>query len=100
MPLAQQGIVEPAGWPEVMDAPLAVRAYVHDRGSSSVSRTGLTAWFASKALAMARLQRLGGVMIEAEAPEGSVWYNYAARGAECQVLVPGRVQGKVVAKNP
>ncbi|MCA9212435.1 MAG: hypothetical protein KDB27_05185, partial [Planctomycetales bacterium] len=94
LPLGLQGIAEPKGWPLVNEGSVAARAFNHDLGMTECS--GFTSWTASKSWAFARQARMGGIVIEATAPEGSIWFNAAAKGAEYQVLVPGRVQGQVI----
>ncbi|MCB1078339.1 MAG: hypothetical protein KDM64_10985, partial [Verrucomicrobiae bacterium] len=89
---AQKGIVSPYG--AVDDLPLDVRALAHDTGYTKGS--GLTSWTADQAWALERQARMGGTVIETTAPQGSVWYNQAAKGVEAQVLIPGRVTGSVV----
>lgn len=41
---------------------------------------------------MERQGRLGGVILETEAPAGSIWFNQAGKAAETQVLIPGTVR--------
>jgi hypothetical protein len=85
---AQAGVINPYG--PTIDAPLDVRALGHDIGYTQGS--GLTSWTADQAWALARQQRLGGIVVETVAPEGSVWFNQAAKGAESQVLIPGPIK--------
>ena len=70
------------------------RAFTHDMGMTQGS--GLTSWTVDPNWAMKQQQAAGGVVIKATAPEGSVYFNTAAKGAESQVLVPGKVTGEVV----
>jgi len=85
---AQAGIVKPYG--STINEALDVRALGHDMGMTQGS--GLTSWTADQAWALARQQRLGGVVLETSAPNGSVWFNQAAKGAESQVLIPGTIK--------
>ena len=85
---AQAGIVRPYG--STINEALDVRALGHDMGSTQGS--GLTSWTADQAWALARQKRLGGVVLETSAPNGSVWFNQAAKGAESQVLIPGIIK--------
>ncbi len=85
---AQVGIVSPYG--STINEALDVRALGHDIGSTQGS--GLTSWTADQAWAVARQQRLGGVVLETSAPNGSIWFNQAAKGAESQVLIPGTIK--------
>lgn len=82
------GIVSPYG--SIINEALDVRALGHDIGSTQGS--GLTSWTADQAWAVARQQRLGGVVLETSAPNGSIWFNQAAKGAESQVLIPGTIK--------
>ena len=75
-----------------MDATLDVRALGHDSGS--IRGSGLTSWSADQNWVTDRLQRLGGVILETRAPQGSVWYNGVWKGAESQVLIPGIIKIK------
>lgn len=84
---AQSGIVKPYG--PTMDAPLDARAVGHDIGYTEGS--GLSSWSANYEWVSARQQRLGGVILETSAPDGSIWFNNTARGAETQVLIPGKI---------
>jgi hypothetical protein len=85
---AQQGVIRPYG--ATMEAPLDVRALAHDTGYTQGS--GLTSWTADQAWALARQQRMGGVVLETVAPESSFWFNQAAKGVESQILIPGVVK--------
>ena len=85
---AQAGIVRPYG--STINEALDVRALGHDMGSTQGS--GLTSWTADQAWALARQKRLGCVVLETSAPNGSVWFNQAAKGAESQVLIPGIIK--------
>ena len=85
---AQAGIVRPYG--STINEALDVRALGHDIGSTQGS--GLTSWMADQAWALSRQNRLGGVVLETTAPNGSVWFNQAAKGAESQVLIPGTIR--------
>lgn len=85
---AQAGIVRPYG--STINEALDVRALGHDIGSTQGS--GLTSWTADQAWALSRQNRLGGVVLETTAPNGSVWFNQAAKGAESQVLIPGTIR--------
>jgi hypothetical protein len=89
---ATEGIVQPFG--EAPDLPLETLAEGHDAGFTNGS--GLTSWTADLRWAQARQARLGGVVIETQAPAGSVWFNQAAKGAESQILIPGKVSGTVL----
>jgi hypothetical protein len=85
---AQAGIVKPYGC--TINEALDVRSLGHDMGSTHGS--GLTSWTADQAWALSRQNRLGGVVLETSAPNGSVWFNQAAKGAESQVLIPGTIR--------
>jgi hypothetical protein len=85
---AQAGIVKPYG--STINEALDVRALGHDIGSTQGS--GLTSWTADQAWALSRQNRLGGVVLETTAPNGSVWFNQVAKGAESQVLIPGTIR--------
>ena len=89
---AQLGVVRPYGAAD--DLPLDVRVLAHDTGYTKGS--GLTSWTVDKAWAVDRQARMGGTIIETTAPQGSVWFNQAAKGVEAQVLIPGNMTGTVL----
>lgn len=85
---AKAGIIKPYG--PTTDESLVVRVLAHDTGYTKGS--GLTSWTADQAWALSRQKRMGGVVVETVAPEGSLWFNETARGTESQVLIPGTVR--------
>lgn len=89
---AQMGVVKPFGG--TIDASLVDRVLAHDTGFTQ--GTGLTSWTADLEWAQARQARLGGILLETNAPVGSLWFNQAAKGAESQVLVPGTINATIL----
>jgi hypothetical protein len=79
------------------------RADLHDQGYTNNS--GFTSWTVDFAWAVAKAKAysqagLSYVILELNAaPDGSIFYNKAAGGAESQVLVPGTVEATIHAKS-
>ena len=89
---AQAGIVKPFG--ETLDMSFINRVEMHDGGFTEGS--GLTSWSADLQWAQARQARLGGVLLQTQAPAESIWFNQAAKGAESQVLIPGEINATIL----